>query len=143
MTKVRISEFQGENRFLSNFYHAPLRVLGIPFLNSEAAYQACKSLDTDVRYQFSTLDAGAAKKLGRRITVRPNWDDGITKVECMELCLWAKFQMNPDLKEKLINTGDAELIEGNNWGDVFWGVCKGQGQNMLGKLLMEVRTNIK
>lgn len=142
MTKPILS-FQGEHRFLSNFYHAPMRVLGIPFLNSEAAYQACKTLDIDVRKSFSQLEPAIAKHTGKRLILRPNWDDGITKVECMELCLWSKFQMNPDLKMKLIDTGDAELIEGNTWGDTYWGVCKGKGENMLGKLLMEIRNNIK
>lgn len=138
-----INEFQGDYRFLSNFYHAPLRIIGIPYLNSEAAFQACKTLDTDVRATFSTVDPATAKKMGRKIELRPNWDDGITKVECMELCLWAKFSMNPELRKKLLATGDAKLIEGNNWGDTYWGVCKGKGQNILGKLLMEIRTNMR
>ena len=138
-----ILEFQGEYRFLSNFWHSPMRVIGIPFLNVEAAYQACKTLDIDVRKGFSELEPAIAKHAGKRLVLRPNWDDGITKVECMELCLWAKFQMNPDLKAKLIATGDAELIEGNTWNDTFWGVCNGKGQNILGKLLMEIRKNIQ
>ena len=138
-----ILEFQGDYRFLSNFWHSPMRVIGIPYLNSESAYQACKTLDMEARKEFSSVSGGVAKRLGRKLTIRPNWDDGVTKVECMELCLWAKFQMNPDLKAKLIATGDAELIEGNTWNDTFWGVCNGKGQNILGKLLMEIRKNIQ
>jgi ribA/ribD-fused uncharacterized protein len=142
MENTPISRFDGKHRFLSNFYHAPLTVIGIPYLNSEAAYNACKTLDVEVRTQFSTLDPSAAKKLGRRVKMRDNWDE-ITKVECMELCLWAKFGGNPSLKEQLLATGERELIEGNNWNDKFWGVCNGQGQNILGKLLMEIRKRIQ
>ena len=40
-------------------------------------------------------------------------------------------------------TGDAELIEGNNWGDTFWGVCNGVGENHLGKLLMARRAQLR
>lgn len=138
-----ITSFQGEYRFLSNFWPAPLKVIGIPYLNSEAAYQACKTLDMTMRRQFSNLQGSEAKYLGRTLNIRPDWNDGVTKVECMELCLWAKFAMNQDLKQRLIDTGDRQLIESNTWGDTFWGVCRGKGENVLGQLLMEIRTNIR
>ena len=60
----------------------------------------------------------------------------------MEQILWAKFEQNPGLKEKLINTGDAYLEETNTWNDTFWGVCKGKGQNNLGKILMKIRAEL-
>ena len=64
------------------------------------------------------------------------------KIDIMRQVLKSKFTQNPELKAKLIATGDAELIEGNNWNDRFWGVCRGVGQNHLGKLLMEVRAEL-
>ena len=53
-----------------------------------------------------------------------------------------KFSRNPELRVKLLNTGDIELIEGNYWGDTFWGVCNGKGENHLGKILMRVRKEL-
>lgn len=55
----------------------------------------------------------------------------------------AKFEQNPDLRQKLLSTGSEELIEGNTWGDTFWGVCKGSGQNWLGRILMFVRDEVR
>lgn len=135
---TEITEFKGKYRFLSNFHHAPLTVIGIPYLSSEAAYQASKTLDLKQREMFSELGPTDAKKLGNQIALRPNWDT-VTKLECMELCLRSKFQNNPQLLDWLIATGDVKLIEGNHWGDTFWGVCKGKGTNYLGKLLMIIR----
>ena len=53
-----------------------------------------------------------------------------------------KFKQNPELKQKLLETGNQELIEGNTWNDTFWGVCNGQGQNWLGKILMLARSEL-
>ena len=55
----------------------------------------------------------------------------------------AKFEQNEDLRKRLINTGDEELIEGNTWGDKIWGKVKGEGQNNLGKILMRVRKELR
>jgi ribA/ribD-fused uncharacterized protein len=86
------------------------------------------------------LAAGQSKKLGKRVELRPDWED--VKIDIMRQVLKSKFTQNPELKAQLIATGDAELIEGNNWNDRFWGVCRGKGQNHLGKLLMEVRAEL-
>jgi ribA/ribD-fused uncharacterized protein len=137
-----VSEFRGEYRFLSNFYHSPMKVLGIPFLNCESAYMACKTLDINTRKEFSNLSPLEAKKRSYKVKLRPNWDD-LTKIECMELCLRSKFCYNPNLADKLIKTNDMILIEGNNWNDTFWGVCNNKGKNILGVLLMEIRDSLK
>jgi len=50
---------------------------------------------------------------------------------------------NPQLAKQLLDTKDFELIEGNTWGDTFWGVCSGKGQNNLGKILMQIRNELK
>jgi predicted NAD-dependent protein-ADP-ribosyltransferase YbiA (DUF1768 family) len=78
-----------------------------------------------------------AKKLGGLLPVRPGWEQN--KIDVMRDILRIKFA-KPDMWRKLAATGDEELIEGNYWNDIFWGVCKGQGQNNLGKLLMEIRS---
>ena len=79
-------------------------------------------------------------RLGRRIELRPDWEE--VKIEIMRQVLKSKFTHNPELREKLIATGNTELIEGNNWNDRFWGVCRGVGKNHLGKLLMEIRAEL-
>ena len=136
-----INSFRAENYFLSNFYEKPLTYDGITYQNSEAAFQAQKTTDIDVRRQFADLDPYNAKKMGRKLSLRPDWEQ--VKVQVMYEVVSAKFSQNPDLKEMLIATGDQELIEGNDWGDRIWGQVDGNGQNLLGKILMRVRDELK
>lgn len=87
------------------------------------------------------MDGGQAKKLGRQVTLRPDWEQ--IKDSVMEEVIHWKFKCNKDLAEALINTGDAILIEGNTWNDRYWGVCRGTGQNKLGKILMKERDRLR
>lgn len=132
-----INEFRNEYSFLSNFQPCSITIVGVSYKSVEAAYQASKTLDIDMRKQFSSLDPKAAKAKGKTLPLRANWND-VLKIECMELCLRAKFTI-PELQRRLISTAPLELIEGNAWGDKFWGVCNGSGRNVLGKLLMMLR----
>lgn len=77
-----------------------------------------------------------AKQRGRQVVLIPDWED--EKLEIMFDLVRMKFE-DRELRERLLATGDEELIEGNWWGDTFWGVCKGEGKNALGKILMTVR----
>lgn len=83
---------------------------------------------------------GQAKKLGQGVSLRPDWES--VKVDLMRTFVRKKFE-NPFLRPLLLATGDAELVEGNTWNDTFWGVCRGRGQNWLGRILMEVRDEIR
>ena len=66
------------------------------------------------------------------------------KLQLMERLLLKKFDDNhPQLQQMLLATGEEELVEGNYWGDVYWGVCNGVGENHLGKLLMKIRDQLK
>jgi len=134
-----IDKFDGtEYRFLSNFYPAPVNFEGETYPTSENAYQAAKSLDYDERRAFrGNVSAALSKKMGRELELRPDWEE--VKRDIMKKIVFNKFKYHPSLKEKLLATGDAELIEGNYWGDTYWGVCNGVGENHLGKILMEVR----
>ena len=123
-----ISEFQGEYRWLSNF-------IG----NVEVEFQAAKCANEEDKKRFKGLMPGQAKKLGRKIKMRSDWND--IKLQIMKELLRKKFNREP-FKQQLIDTGDEELVEGNRWGDTYWGVCRGRGQNKLGKLLMQVRKEI-
>jgi ribA/ribD-fused uncharacterized protein len=136
-----INEFRGKYFFLSNFYEADILFLCIPYKNNEAAFQAQKVLGLNERSKFCSLSPSEAKRLGRSVKLRPDWEE--LKDDLMyEICK-AKFAQNEDLKNKLIATGEEELIEGNVWRDTYWGVCNGVGLNKLGKILMKVREELK
>jgi len=109
------------------------------FKTVEHAYQAAKTYSIDDRMKIANADTpGQAKRLGRKANVRSDWES--VKVGVMRGLLIQKFS-DVNLRKKLLATGKQELIEGNEWGDLFWGVCKGNGKNILGKLLMEIRDN--
>jgi ribA/ribD-fused uncharacterized protein len=132
-----IAKFFGENRFLSNFYTAPIRAFGVMIPTVEHGFQAAKTVDFEQRDLILTAPtAKDAKHLGRECELRPDWEDA--KEIVMHTLLRRKFQLQ-NLKRLLLNTGVKKLIEGNTWGDVYWGMCNGVGQNRLGILLMRVR----
>ena len=135
--KQQISKFDGSYAFLSNFYPAEVEYEGVMYPTSEHAYQAAKTLDPAEREKIkNALTPGLAKKLGRKVTIREDWD--VWKLGVMTAIVIDKFTRHHDLKRKLLETGDADLVEGNNWGDRYWGV-DGTGQNKLGQLLMAIR----
>lgn len=142
----QILGFFGEHRWLSNFWLASVTFEGAEYPSTEAAYQAAKSLDPEIRAQFqdlrgTSMQVGkAARKLGRKLTVRPDWDH--VKFDVMLKVTREKYK-HPDLKALLLATGDAYLEETNDWGDQFWGVCRGVGTNHLGVILMRVRQELK
>lgn len=132
-----ITSFTGQYRFLSNFFPCEIDMDGDTYRTLEHAYQAAKTTDPTQRWRIQNCATpGQAKRIGQRVTRRDGWD--AARLVVMELLLHQKFK-DPNLRSKLVATGDAELIEGNYWGDVFWGVCEGKGENWLGKLLMRVR----
>lgn len=136
----QIKSFDGEHAFLSNFYPVEIVYKGIVFPTLEHAYQAAKSDHPLVRESFLQCKTpGEAKRMGRQVSMRLDWM--FVRVNVMRNLLEQKFS-HPALHKMLQETGDAELIEGNWWGDTFWGVCRGEGKNMLGKLLMEIRDGI-
>lgn len=131
-----INSFSGKYCFLSSFYPTQIKYGGI-YPTAEHAFQAAKTLSMNERFKIAQLATpGQAKRAGRKVTLRADWED--IKLQVMEEILLVKF-FNRELAEKLISTGGQMLVEGNNWGDTFWGVCDGKGQNHLGKLLMGVR----
>lgn len=135
-----ILEFTGAYRFLSNFYYASVMLDGIWYPTVENAYQAAKTLNNELRAQFRKCGPGTAKKLGQTLQLQDGWED--IKLEIMEVLVRQKFK-HTDLATKLLATKDAELVEGNYWNDKFWGVCRGEGLNHLGKILMKVRAELR
>lgn len=141
MTVIR--EFKGQYRFLSNFYMVPIEFEGEIYPSSEHAYMAAKTEVFAIRKQIAACATPAeAKKMGRRIKLRDGWET--MKYNVMLDILRSKFSGSA-MQYKLLLTCDAELVEGNWWGDKIWGVClkTGQGQNLLGKALMQVRKELQ
>ena len=136
---MRIERFAGQYRFLSNFYLCNVMLDGVSYPSTENAYQAAKTLDHELRKQFQSCTASAAKKGGRYLPLRKDWESA--KLGVMLDLLRKKFARGA-IRDQLLATGDVELIEGNTWGDTYWGVCGGVGENMLGKLLMQVRAEL-
>lgn len=138
---MKIEEFSGEYRFLSNFWSSPLMFKGITYATVEHMYQAAKTSSTEQRKAISECATPAqAKRMGRSVTMRADWD--AIKVQVMTNLVQAKFR-DTELLSLLLATGDMEIIEGNTWNDTFWGVCRGRGENQLGKILMKVRDSHK
>lgn len=137
---MKIDSFSGKYRFLSNFYSCNVEFEGLTYPSTENAYQAAKTLDRGLRKQFQSCTASSAKKGGRYLPLRKDWEQ--VKVGIMVDLLRKKFARGA-IRDQLLATNDAELIEGNTWGDRFWGVCNGVGENMLGKLLMQVRDELR
>ncbi len=136
-----ITSFQGEYRFLSNFWEAPIYHDGIEYPTTEHAYQAAKTLDFQDRWAIAQLSTpGKAKREGRKVTLRPDFER--VKLRLMLELNTLKFGTYPQLRASLVGTAPAELIEGNPWGDTYWGVCNGTGENHLGKILMEIRRRL-
>ena len=143
-----INQFKDEHAWLSNFEPVIIHSSGLNFQSVEIAYQASKTNNYNDWKQFAALgpkDSGKAKYMGRKVTLIKDWE--IKKVSFMKRFLYQKF-MYDKFRRKLLETGNSELIEGNYWHDNYWGdcycqKCKGRpGQNMLGKLIMEIRNNI-
>lgn len=134
-----IKSFQGKNRFLSNFWPAKVMLDGVEYPSTENAYQAAKTLDLEARKVFVDCASNVAKQLGKMLEVRPDWKE--VSLGIMLDLNRQKYQ-DEELKAKLKATGDQELVEGNTWGDTFWGVCGGVGENHLGKILMQVRKEV-
>lgn len=136
-----ISSFGAEYAFLSNFHPVDVSLDGEIYPSVEHAYQAAKTRDVLERQRIREAPKpGKAKRLGQKVSLRADWET--VRVAVMRDLLWQKYALHPDLAELLLSTGDAELIEGNRWGDTFWGVCNGEGENTLGEILMETRRRL-
>lgn len=142
MEEWAIASFRDEYRFLSNFYPSPLKFNNIEFPTVEHAYQAGKSLDPDHWKKIvSDPSPGAAKRAGQQVEVRADWEN--VKYPLMKYLVTLKFK-DKGLMSRLQMTSPSPLVEGNNWHDMYWGVClcpthANAGQNKLGEILMGVR----
>lgn len=136
-----IKGFFGDYRFLSNFEPCVIIYENKKYGSSEAAYQSAKTIQHQLKERFTTMTASESKREGRKISLRDDWNE--IKLKVMYDILLYKFTHNLYLKEKLILTGERYLEETNWWNDTFWGVCKGVGENNLGKTLMKIRSELQ
>ena len=136
----KITSFSGQYQFLSNFYSCDVWYEGKLYPSSEHAYVAAKTTELALREEIAKIKTpGQAKRFGRIIGLRDDWEK--VRIHEMRKILESKFS-DPGLFLRLKATAPAYLEEGNKWGDKFWGVCNGIGQNHLGKLLMSIRDDI-
>lgn len=130
-----IDSFSGKYRFLSNFFVEPDGTC------VEVEYQKLKCALAADKLRFDGLTPGQAKRLGRRVLLRHDWEE--VKVQEMLNLVYQKFLDHAYLLALLLETGEQTLVEGNTWGDKFWGQVRGQGENELGKILMFVRERLR
>lgn len=137
-----IDGFNEQYRFLSNFWRCDVLYEGIVYPTAEHAYQAAKSNNKSVRYDIASCRTpGEAKSMGRRIAMAADFNS--RRIEVMRVILRSKFNGNHTLAQKLLATGDRMLVEKNHWNDIYWGVCGNVGENHLGKLLMQIRSELR
>jgi ribA/ribD-fused uncharacterized protein len=142
-----INCFDGKWAFLSNFYWNEIEFEGITYPTNEHFFQAMKTLDIGERQKIANcLTPGQAKRMGRQVALRPDWEEVKEDIMFLGLCL--KFA-DEQLADWLVETGDEPLEEGTTWHDNEWGNCSCpkcrniEGKNKLGKLLMKVREMIR
>lgn len=143
-----IDNFTGDYRFLSNFYQYPFEFKGLVYPNAEAAFQAQKCSSESDKVKYTQIKKPViAKRMGKKEPGFPsNWNE--ISYGIMKEILEAKFSM-PELKDRLLSTGQMELIEGNHWHDNLWGACacekcrSKEQKNLLGKALMEIREELR
>jgi ribA/ribD-fused uncharacterized protein len=137
-----IPVFEGPYKFLSNFDLSEVTYEGIIYPTVEHGYQAQKTFNESDRRIIAAIPADKANKAkyaGRKVLLRPDWEN--IKFQIMYELVTLKFR-DKRLRRLLLATGDAQLIEGNWWNDKIFGVCKGEGLNWLGRILMLVRAEI-
>ena len=133
-------KFRNEYYFLSNMFPCKIKLGKYTFNCAEAAFQAAKCPARVA--EFIGLNGYEAKKLGRKVQLRDDWNE--VKLNFMERIVRAKFEQNQELSYKLSRISvHTPIVEDNNWGDTFWGVCNDKGENHLGKILMEIRLELK
>lgn len=132
-------QFRGRYYFLSNFYPCSIEIDGLRYESAETAFQGQKNS------QYAHMFTGSvtpleAKRLGKRVPINVGeWN--ARRLEVMKRVVRAKFEQNPKLQQLLLATTEP-IVEDNNWGDTYWGKCRGIGSNHLGQILQEVRSRL-
>lgn len=130
--------FRNEFACLSNMYPTPLKINGLCFSCAEAAFQSFKTTDPEIRKKFQFITGPEAKRLGRKVELRPDWNE--IRIAVMREVLKCKLKHYPSIYGVIAHAANTPggVVEENTWNDTFWGVCNGRGENHLGKLLKEL-----
>lgn len=135
-----IRGFVGQYDFLANEYPVEIEYNGVKYKSVEHAFHATKTDRPAEWADFAnSLSASEAKRIGRCVGCKPDWDKTSSMVEVVKM----KFFRNMDLAEKLLATGNEQLVDSERLNDKQWGLDHGFSDNGLGKILMQVRTEIK
>ncbi len=138
-----MASFRGNLWFLSNFYPCVINTKSGDWPSAEHLYQATKFTDAEEREKIKEHSSKGLKRFCKTLSsFRDNWNE--VRRGFMQQVLKLKFEQHPELLQKLRDVPDSELVELNEWHDVYWGKCvcrihRGQGENMLGELLKELR----
>ena len=134
--------FKNEYRWLSNFYklQEPIDLYGCVFYYTENLYQVFKCNKADDFILMASLTPGEAKRFGKRVELNPDFE--ANKLSIMKQILDIKFRQEY-FKRRLLATGNCLIFEENSWKDFFWGCQNGIGENHLGKIIMEIREELK
>jgi ribA/ribD-fused uncharacterized protein len=128
----------------SNFAPFPISLNGEQWPTSEHFFQAQKFNDVDYRERIrKTRSSMEAAKMGRdrNQTIRQDWES--VKIDIMRQAVLAKFTQHEQLRELLLSTGEATIVE-HTANDRYWGDGgDGTGQNMLGQILMDIREHLR
>lgn len=137
-----INGFFGPFRFLSNFHYSKVILDGVQYRTTEHAYQAAKTLDLADRDTIRQAPTPRiARRLGQAVVIRPGWLEGLRDDVMYDVSI--QKYADPEIGRWLLDTRLALLKETNTWGDVYWGVCNGVGQNRLGQILMDIRQGLQ
>ena len=128
--------------WLSNFSEHPVMIDEIEYPTVEHYYQCEKCTDNgDYKWVFMSASPGQAKRRGKSVSIRPDWDS--VKTDIMKKALEAKITQHPHLRRLLLETGTEDLVEDSPY-DWYWGCGKnGTGQNVMGHLWMTIRESLK
>lgn len=129
----KITDFSGENAFLSNLYPCSVEYDGVKHKSLQHAYEYQKSLDErDRKYILSCKTGIDAYRAGTFIPEREDWND--IKDSIMKKCLESKFLKNDYIRQRLKNTGKSEIVHKNKKGLI--------NDNYIGKIIMALRNKI-
>jgi len=145
MTVINFYSTKDQYGGFSNFSRHPFELDGKQWLTTEHYFTAQKFPGNEAYQEKIRLEKSpmVAARLGRSRAqpIRPDWEQ--VKDELMKAALLAKFRQNKDIREILLSTGDAQLVE-HTKNDRYWGDGgDGSGKNKLGLLLMEIREKLR
>jgi ribA/ribD-fused uncharacterized protein len=141
MSSINFWDQRKEYGWLSNFYNAPIVINGKEWATSEHYYQAQKHISSSLFMKIANAPTAAkAKRLSKK---EPTLISELEKINNMRTAILAKFTQHEGLRQKLLDTEHRLIVEDSPV-DSYWGIGEsGDGINMMGLLLMELRSSLQ